>query len=68
MDRDISLRSAIVVFLYKNDGDAIDTKGRLKETFEMARKTEELDPFLNFCLNIFMVLQESCRTVEFQAD
>ncbi|CUM57513.1 unnamed protein product [Debaryomyces tyrocola] len=43
----ITLRSAIAGFFCKNEADAIDTKGRLKKTFEVARKTEELDPFLN---------------------
>jgi hypothetical protein len=43
----MTLRSAIAGFFYKNEADAIDTKGRLKKTFEVTRKTEELDPFLN---------------------
>ncbi|CUM57889.1 unnamed protein product [Debaryomyces tyrocola] len=47
VEQGITLRSAIVGFFYKNEADAIDTKGRLMKTFEVARKTEELDPFLN---------------------
>ena len=47
VEHGITLRSAIAGFFYKNEADAIDTKGRLKKTFEVARKTEELDPFLN---------------------
>ena len=41
------MRSAIAGFFYKNEADAIDTKDRLNKTFEVARKTEELYPFLN---------------------
>ena len=47
VEHGITLRSAMAGFFYKNEADAIDTKGRLKNTFEVARKTEELDPFLN---------------------
>ena len=47
VEHGITLRSAMAGFFYKNEADAIDTKDRLKKTFEVARKTEELDPFLN---------------------
>ncbi|CAG85694.2 DEHA2B16720p [Debaryomyces hansenii CBS767] len=47
VEHGITLRSAIAGFFYKNEADAIDTKGRLMKTFEVARKTEEQDPFLN---------------------
>jgi len=52
VEHGITLRSAIAGFFYKNEADAIDTKGRLMKTFEVARKTEELDPFLNILPNI----------------
>ena len=47
VEHGMTLRSAIAGVFYKDEADAIDTKGRLKKTFEVARKTEELDPFLN---------------------
>ena len=47
VEHGITLRSAMAGFFYKNEADAIDTKDRLKKTFGVARKTKELDPFLN---------------------
>ena len=47
VEHGITLRSAIAGFFYKNEADAIEAKGRLRKTFEVARKSQELDPFLN---------------------
>ncbi|CUM48731.1 unnamed protein product [Debaryomyces tyrocola] len=57
VEHGITLRS-IAGFFYKNEADSIDTKGRLKKTFELARKTEELDPFLN--VNFLMDVRDNC--------
>lgn len=47
VEHGITLRSAIAGFFHKNEADTIDTKSRLMKAFEMVRKTEGLDPFLN---------------------
>ncbi|CUM68572.1 uncharacterized protein PRCAT00006299001 [Priceomyces carsonii] len=41
----ITLRSAIAGFFYKNTADALDTKKRLLERLDLAKKTEGQDPF-----------------------
>ncbi|CAG86561.2 DEHA2D00198p [Debaryomyces hansenii CBS767] len=47
VEHGITLRSVIAGFFYKHEADVIDTMGRLKKTFEVARRTKESDPFSN---------------------
>ena len=66
VEHGITLRSVIAGFFYKNEADAIDTKGRLMKTFRWQEKLKNRIHFSTFCLNFLMDLRENCRIAGFQ--